>query len=134
MTKAWDLNNKNFLIMAMKVYNTNNLALSEFETDIKRIKYIKRLIKQYKVSHDLKERLILNHIIILANVFGVEATTKMLFHRIDQKYWDILKVFLLYLNYLPDKIDSINSKIINTREIPLDMNVVEKLRNITRNE
>ena len=115
----------------MKSYNNVNLALTEFESDIKRIKYIKRLVKQYQGgSKELKERLLLNHIIVLSNVFGVEFTTKMLFYKMDEKDWNVIKVFLLYLGYLPDYISSVKGTVINCKEIPLDMDVVEKLRRI----
>lgn len=126
----YDLNDENFLILAMKAYNNVNLALTEFESDIKRVKYIKRLINQYNNDKDLKERLILNHIIVLSNVFGIEFTTKLLFFKIEEKNWSILKVFLVYLNYLPDYIRTISGCEINCKEIPLDWNVVERLRKI----
>jgi len=74
-----NLNDENFIMYAIKAYNKPNCVMSEFEEDIKRIKYIKRLIKRYSITGDLKERLILNHIIILSNVFGIEATVRMLF-------------------------------------------------------
>ena len=86
-------------MFAIKAYNKPNCIMSEFEEDIKRIKYVKRLIKKYVVTGDLKERLILNHIIILSNVFGIEATVRMLFLKLDEKHYPILKTFLLFLNH-----------------------------------
>jgi hypothetical protein len=104
--------------------------MSEFEGDIKRTKYLKRLFRRYKVSKSLKERLILNHIILLNNVFGPVVTARILFYRIDERDYDILKTFLLYLNTMPDMIYGINGKNIRSSEIPVDMNIAEILRQI----
>jgi hypothetical protein len=104
--------------------------MSEFEGDIKRTKYLKRLFRRYKVTKTLKERLILNHIILLNNVFGPEVTSRILFYRIDEKDYDVLKTFLLYLNIMPDMIYGINGKNIRSADIPVDINIVEILRNI----
>lgn len=125
-----DLNDENFMIYAMKFYTSPNCIMSEFEGDIKRTKYLKRLFRRYKVTKTLKERLILNHIILLNNVFGPEVTTRILFYRIDERDYDILKTFLLYLNILPEMIWGINGKNIRTSEIPVDMNIAEILRKI----
>jgi len=125
-----DLNEDNFVIYAMKCYTAPNCIMSEFEGDIKRTKYLKRLFRRYKVTKSLKERLILNHIILLNNVFGPEPTTRILFYRIDERDYDILKTFLLYLNILPDTINGIKGKNIHTTDIPVDMNIAEILRKI----
>ena len=85
-----DLNDENFMMYAMKCYNSPNCVMSEFEGDIKRTKYLKRLFRRYKVSKSVKERLILNHIILLNNVFGMEPTSRILFYRIDERDYDIL--------------------------------------------
>lgn len=125
-----DLNDENFMMYAMKCYNTPNCVMSEFEGDIKRTKYLKRLFRRYKITKSLKERLILNHIILLNNVFGPEATSRILFYRIDERDYDILKTFLLYLNILPEVVYGINGKNIKVDEITVDMDVVEILRKI----
>lgn len=125
-----DLNDENFMMYAMKCYTSPNCIMSEFEGDIKRTKYLKRLFRRYKVTKTLKERLILNHIILLNNVFGPEVTSRILFYRIDERDYDILKTFLLYLNILPEMIWGINGKNIRTSEIPVDMNIAEILRQI----
>ena len=104
--------------------------MSEFDSDIKRTKYLKRLFRRYKVTKSLKERLILNHIILLNNVFGPEATARILFYKIDERDYDILKTFLSYLNIVPEKVYGINGKTIDVTTIPLDATVVEILRNI----
>ena len=125
-----DLNDENFMIYAMKCYASPNCIMSEFEGDIKRTKYLKRLFRRYKVTKALKERLIINHIILLNNVFGPEPTARILFYRIDERDYDILKTFLLYLNTMPDIIRGINGKTIHTAEIPVDMDIAEILRRI----
>jgi hypothetical protein len=124
------LNDENFIMYAMKNYNSPHCIISEFEGDIKRTKYLKRLFRRYKVTKSLKERLILNHIILLNNVFGPQATARILFYKIDERDYDILKTFLAYLNIVPDMIYGINGKNVSVVEIPLDNNVVEILRKI----
>jgi hypothetical protein len=125
-----DLNDDNFLIYAMKSYNSPHCIMSEFEGDLKRTKYLKKLFRKYKKTKLLKERLILNHIILLANVFGVEAATRILFYKIDDRDYDILKTFLLYLNYMPNRIVGINGKDIESSTIMIDMDIAEILRKI----
>jgi hypothetical protein len=125
-----DLNDDNFLIYAMKCYNAPHCILSEFESDIKRTKYLKRLFRRYKVTKSLKERLILNHVILLNNVFGPEATARILFYKIDERDYDILKTFLSYLNIVPEMVYGIRGKNISVVEIQIDVNVAEILRQI----
>lgn len=124
------LRDENFLIYAMKAYDKPNVILSEFEEDLNRIKYVKRLIKRYRINGDLKERLILNHIIILANVFGVEPTVRMLFFKLDKEDYTILKTFLLYLNYMPTVVIGINGSNIHSSDISVDVFIGKRLRDI----
>ena len=125
-----DLNDDNFTMYAVKAYNSPHCIMSEFEGDLKRTKYLKRLFRRYKVTKTLKERLILNHLILLYNVFGAEPATRILFFRIDEQDYDILKTFLIYLNYMPDRVKGINGKDIISSDILLDMNAAEILRQI----
>jgi hypothetical protein len=122
-----DLNEDNFMIYAMKCYTSPHCIMSEFESDIKRTKYLKRLFRRYKITKSLKERLILNHIILLNNVFGTEAAARILFYKIDERDYDILKTFLLYLNVLPNGIYGIRGKNISLIDIPIETNVAEIL-------
>jgi hypothetical protein len=95
------LNNDNFDEYAVSNYiNPNCVSVLEFLDDLKIIKYIKRLINKYADKRELKERLILNHIISLSNVFGVEATVNMLMFRIDKAHHHILNAFFVYLDYI----------------------------------
>lgn len=125
-----NLTDENFMIYAMKAYDKPNCIMSEFEEDLKRVKYIKRLIKKYKITGDLKERLILNHIIVLGNVFGVEATVRILFFKFDQEDYSILKTFLIFLNYMPKIVGRINNRMINSSDISVDLFVGKRLREI----
>jgi hypothetical protein len=104
--------------------------MSEFESDIKRTKYLKRLFRRYKITKSLKERLILNHIILLNNVFGPVHTPRILFYKTDERDYDILKTFLSYLNIMPDEVKGIRGKNLHISDIPLEPNVVEILRRI----
>ena len=125
-----ELNDDNFMMYAMKCYTSPHCIMSEFEGDIKRTKYLKRLFRRYKITKSLKERLIMNHIILLNNVFGPEATARILFYKTDVRDYDILKTFLDYLDIMPDFVYGVNGKSIVSSEIPLDKNVAEILRHI----
>ncbi len=125
-----DLNDENFLLFASKAYDKPNCILSEFEEDLKRFDYLKRLFYRYKQYGDLKERLIINHIIILSNVFGPENAVRMLFFRMNEKSFPIIKTILLFLNIMPEKIEGINGKHIYSSDIPLDDHLIKVLRDI----
>ena len=94
---------ENINMFAMKHYD-NPLCVDEkeFLDDMKRFKYLKRLFRKYESSKEFKARLIVNHIIILANVFGIDAATTLLFFKIDKQHWGMLKTILIFLNYMPD--------------------------------
>ena len=130
-----DLNEKNFLLFAMKEYdNPQCVEVEEFNDDLRRIKYIKRLFNQYHTENILKERLILNHIIVFYNVFSVQAATRILFYKIDEEFWPMLKTFLLYHPYMPkDKIESIMGKEIRVTDIPMDQGIIDRLREFDKN-
>lgn len=124
------LTDQNFIMFAMKHYqNPQCLNVDEFHDDLKRIKYIKRLFSRYISSGELKERLILNHLIILYNSFGKE-TTRMLFFKIEPQFWSQLKTFLLFLSYMPEVVDGVYDSPIISTDIPLDQNIVKMLRKI----
>jgi hypothetical protein len=122
----FDLKKDNFLLYAIKNYNADiHKGINDFLEEIKRFKYIKKLLNRYKTEGVLKERLILNHIIILYNTFGAEATVKMLFYKMDKKYWSELKTFLIYLNLMPDNVIIYG---INDSDISINTEIVNKLR------
>jgi len=97
-----ELNEDNFLLFAIKNYeNPQAVTKEDFEKDLNHFKYIKRLLKRYKKTGELKTHLILNHFIILYNIFG-EATTPMLFFKIEKELWSTAKSFIIFLNRLPE--------------------------------
>lgn len=117
-----ELNEDNWSLYASHHYkNVQCTSVEEFYDDLQRFKYLKRLFKRYSNNGDLQERLILNHIIVLANVFGIEAAKKMLFYKIEKQHYAALKTFLVFLNYLKEE---------EYVELPLDNRVVKILRKI----
>jgi len=123
----FELNDENIIRFAMKNYdNPSCTGVDEFQEDFNRIKYIKRLFNRYQTSGTLRERLILNHIITIYNVFGMEASTRMLFNRLSDNQYSLLKTFLVYLNYAPEEqFDGIDIV-----QIPLDSKVINILRSL----
>ena len=126
-----DITEQNFVLYAMKFYdNAQCLSEQDFYNDLKIIKYIKRLLNRYKKTGELKTRLMLNHIIMLGNVFPVEVLTRILFLKIPEEYWSELKTFLIFLKYMPDSIDSINGRNVISSDISLNLEIAEELRKI----
>ena len=96
------LNEKNFLLFAIKYYqNPQAVTREDFDKDLNHFKYIKRLLKRYKNNGELRSHLLINHFIILYNIFG-EAATPMLFYKIEREYWDVVKTFIVFLDRLPE--------------------------------
>ena len=117
-----ELNEENFTLFAIRHYdNPQCTSTEEFYEDIRRFRYLKRLLKRYSRSGELRERLILNHLIILSNVFGVSNTIRMLQYKIDDEYWPVVKTCLLYLEYIDEGFEV---------EISLDEKVVKRLREL----
>lgn len=124
-----DLNFSNVSMYEIKNYdNPHCTTEEEFLEDINRIKYIKVLFNRYKSKGVLRDRLILNHLIILFNVIEVHACVRILFLKIDEEYWEFLKPFLLYLNYLPTVVTGINGKDVITSDIRMNQGVIDILR------
>jgi hypothetical protein len=117
-----DLNEENFTLFAIRYYdNPQCTSTEEFYEDLRRFRYLKRLLKRYHNTGELRERLILNHLIILNNVFGVENAIRMLQFKIDDEYWPVVKTCLLYLEYIDEGFDV---------EISLDEEVVKRMREL----
>lgn len=122
------LTESTFLLYAMKHYdNPQCTEMSEFEEDLKRFQYLRKLFSRYRTDGELKERLILNHLIVLFNVFGLEATN-MLFMRLHE-YHEYLKPFVEYLNYMPHLV-VYDDATINSDSIDSDIGIVERLKEI----
>jgi len=97
-----ELNQDNFLLFVIQNYNNPQaVTKDDFDRDVNHFKYIKRLLKRYKANGELKTHLILNHFIILYNIFG-DATTPMLFYKLEKELWSSVKSFVVFLNRLPE--------------------------------
>lgn len=124
------LTEHNFLNYCIKNYdNPNCTSIKDFQDDLKHRKYIKKLLNKYNDTGELKDRHILNHIIILNNVFGSPATAKIIFYKLEKSLYPAIKTFLLFLGLMPDQI-RIETGTINNEDIDLDLKVVECLRKI----
>jgi hypothetical protein len=125
-----NLTNENFTLFASRYYtNTHCTDILEFHDDLKRIRYIKRLFKKFKETGELKERLIINHLIVLYNSFDARAMTRMLFLKLEE-YLDCLKPFLIMLNFWTTNVGEVNGKKIVDSEVSLNPEIVSALRKI----
>lgn len=125
-----DLNDSNILLFAAKSYDKPSCIQSEFEEDYKKLRYIKRLLQRYRKTGDIKERLLLNHLIVAQNVFGVENCTRMLFYKISEKDYSSLKTFLLFTSAMPEIVYGVNGNNIISSDIPIDIKIVDLLRKV----
>jgi len=120
-----ELTEENLFLYAAKHYDNPNFSdVDDFYEDLKRFKYIKRLVNRYLDNNDLAERLIMNHLIVVFNSFGIEAGLNILKLKLDERHWPVVKPFLIFLNYIANT---------QLTEISMDRNVVERLRKINGN-
>ena len=113
--------NNLFLYAAKHYYNPNFSDIEEFYEDLKRFKYIKRLVNRYLDNNELSERLILNHLIVIFNSFGIEASLNMLDLKLDERHWPVIKPFLIFLKYIRNY---------QYTGIKMDQEVINRLRDI----
>jgi hypothetical protein len=125
-----DLTSENVLLYAVKAYDKPNCIMSEFKEDMKRFNYLKRLFYRYRKEGEMRERLVINHLIVLYNVFGVEVATRLLFYRVHKEDYHTLKTYLLFLNYMPSIVRGIKGQNIISSDIAVDLKVAEVLREI----
>jgi hypothetical protein len=125
-----DLNDDNVLMYAIKAYDKPSCIMSEFNDDMKRFNYLKRLFQRYRKKNDLRMQLVLNHLVVLYNVFGPEVATRLLFYKVTRDDYSALKTFLLFLNYMPERVRGIKGKDIISSDISVDMAIAEELRQI----
>jgi hypothetical protein len=119
-----ELTEDNFLLFAIKNYeNPQAVTKEDFDKDMNHFKYIKRLLKRYKNSGQLKTHLLINHFIVLYNLFG-EAATPMLFYKIEKDLWDVMKTFIIFLNRLPEYPKTY------MHDIPVDIECLAELRKV----
>ena len=119
-----ELNDGNFLLFAIRNYeNPQAVTKEDFDKDLNHFKYIKRLLKRYKNTGQLKTHLLINHFIVLYNIFG-DATTPMLFYKIEKELWDVMKTFIIFLNKMPDYPKS------HIHDIPVDLECLAELHKV----
>lgn len=127
-----DLTEDNFEFFAIKHYDDPNcLGMQEFREDMQRFKYLNRLLNKYEECGEMRENLILNHLVVLYNLLN-DAATNLLFYRIAEKHWPILVPFLIYINRLPREIHLSSKRTIMDSDIQIDMNIVKLLREFNR--
>lgn len=125
-----NLTPENVMLYCIKAYDKPNMLLSEFKDDMKRFNYLKRLFKRYRKNEDPKENLVLNHLIVLNNVFGPEVATRLLFYKMAKEDYSALKTYLLFLNCMPEVVKGIKGVDIVSSDISVDMKIAEILRQI----
>ena len=123
-----ELNEDNFLLFAINNYeNPQAVTKEDFDKDLNHFKYIKRLLKRYRNTGQLKTHLLINHFIVLYNIFG-EAATPMLFYKIERDLWDVMKTFIVFLNRLPEYPKTY------MHDIHIDIECLAELQKVYRNE
>ena len=126
-----DINENNIEFFCMQHYdNPQCINTEDYSEDMKRFKYLKRHLNHYLASGELKERLILNHLIMIYNLFDNESGTRILFYKIEESSWAVLKPFLIYLKRMPNRVKGIRGKDIRDSDITLDQHVVNQLRSL----
>ena len=125
-----NLTSENIMMYAMKIYDKPNCIMSEFKEDMKRFNYLKRLFRRYRKVGEIKERLVLNHLVVLYNVFGAEPLTRMLFFKMSKDDQSIIKTYLLFLSCMPEVVKGIKGQDILSSDIPVDLKIAEVLREI----
>jgi hypothetical protein len=123
-----DLTNENIMLYLVKAYDKPNCIMSEFKDDMKRFNYLKRLFRRYRKMGELREQLVLNHLVVLYNVFGPEVSARALFFKMSKDDYSALKTYLLFLSFMPEKIKSIKGHDIFSSDIPVDMRIANVLR------
>ena len=122
--------NDNIILYCMKAYERPDMIMSEFKEDMKRFDYLKRLFRRYRKSDELREQLVLNHLVVIYNVFGPEVATRLLFFKMAKEDYPALKTYLLFLNYMPTIVVGIKGHDILSSDIEVDMKIAEVLRKI----
>ncbi len=125
-----NLTSDNIMMYCMKAYDKPNMLMSEFRDDMKRFNYLKRLFQRYRKYDELREQLVINHLVVLYNVFGPEVLARLLFFKMSKDDYSALKTYLLFLNCMPDRVRGIKGHDILSSDIAVDMNVAKVLRDL----
>lgn len=123
-----NLTSDNVVMYAIKAYDKPNCIMSEFTDDMKRFNYLKRLFQRYRKYGELREQLVLNHLVVIYNVFGPEVATRLLFFKMSKDDYSVLKTYLIFLSFMPERIKGIKGHDILSSDIPVDMLVAQALR------
>lgn len=124
------MTNDNVVMYAVKAYDRPNCIMSEFKEDMKRFNYLKRLFRRYRKVDELREQLVINHLVVLCNVFTPEIATRLLFFKMSKDDYSALKTYLLFLSCMPERVRGIKGQDIISSEIPVDLRIAEALRRI----
>jgi hypothetical protein len=125
-----DLNSETALMFAIKAYDKPSMVMSEFKEDMKRFNYLKRLFRRYRKVGELREQLVINHLIVLYNVFGPEVATRLMFYKMSKEDYSVLKTYLLFLSCMPEVVKGIKGQDIRSSDIEVDLVITESLRKI----
>jgi hypothetical protein len=125
-----NLTNDNIMLYLVKAYDKPNCIMSEFSDDMKRFNYLKRLFQRYRKYDELREQLVLNHLVVIYNVFGPEVAARALFFKMSKEDYSALKTYLMFINCMPEKIRGVKGQDIVSSDIPVDMKIAEVLRQI----
>jgi hypothetical protein len=125
-----NLTNDNIMLYLVKAYDKPNCIMSEFSDDMKRFNYLKRLFQRYRKYDELREQLVLNHLVVIYNVFGPEVAARALFFKMTKEDYSALKTYLMFINCMPEKIRGVKGQDIVSSDIPVDMKIAEVLRQI----
>jgi hypothetical protein len=125
-----NLTNDNIMLYLVKAYDKPNCIMSEFNDDMKRFNYLKRLFQRYRKYDELREQLVLNHLVVIYNVFGPEVAARALFFKIAKEDYSALKTYLIFINCMPEKIRGVKGQDIISSDIQVDMKIAEVLRQI----
>lgn len=125
-----NLTSDNIMLYCMKAYDKPNMLMSEFKDDMKRFNYLKRLFQRYRKYEELREQLVINHLVVLYNVFGPEVAVRALFFKISKEDYSTLKTYLIFLNLMPERVKGIKGHDIISSNISVDMKIAEALRQI----
>jgi len=124
------LTNDNIMLYLVKAYDKPNCIMSEFSDDMKRFNYLKRLFQRYRKYNELREQLVLNHLVVIYNVFGPEVAARALFFKLSKDDYSALKTYLMFINCMPEKIRGVKGQDIISSDIPVDMKIADVLRQI----
>lgn len=127
-----DLTEDNFEFFAIKNYDDPNCSgVHEFREEMLRFKYLNRLLNKYEENGEMKENLVLNHLVVLFNIFN-DAALNMLFYRVAERHWPILVPFLIFINRMPEEVHVSSTRTVHDSDIRIDMNVVNRLRSFNK--